>query len=126
MRQTNSIHSHLQHQCHIFLMVLRAQRIAHLTPILMTANALKRQMFSIQEKTFIRVDPVKTKSQRLCNTIYHLTIPEKSHFRLIKERILTTIPQMRLIDFKCKFLLHYFVSRKIHILCSFFHHPLTI
>ena len=60
MCQTNGIHPHIKHDTSIFLVMHRIKSITHFHPLLMTAYTMQRQMFSIQEKTFIGIRDVIT------------------------------------------------------------------
>ncbi len=69
MCQTNGIHAHFEHNIHIFLMILRRKSISGFRMVLMTAHPPEFQMFAIQKKSLLRVNPEITQSQRLCDPV---------------------------------------------------------
>lgn len=79
--------------------MLRKQRIASLRTILVAANAPERIAAPVQHETVVRIDTKPPQSQRLADTIRHISISVcHDGCSLIHERVLAAIPQMRIFD----------------------------
>ena len=98
VRQAGSVHAHLPHEADILLMVPLTERVADFGAVLMAADPVQGQVFTVEEEALRRVNAVKAEPQRLLHAVYLLAVRPQGDLGPVAEGVLRAVPQARPTD----------------------------
>ena len=79
-------------------MMLRAQGIAHLAAVLMSAHAAQLYVAAVQEKALLRVDAHRTQTKRAADAVHAASAAPQRQFGPVEEGVAPSVPEMRAVD----------------------------
>ena len=91
--QAHGVGTHLDHQTHVLLMVLGAEGVARLGPLLVATYAVQRQVLPVKQEAQLGVDREVAQPQRLLHTVDLRPVAPQRRLGPVEEGIGRTVPQ---------------------------------